>query len=228
MHLMSYAEDNSNRGEDKAKAKGTLRKLREYKLVWYLHFMKDVLRELARLSLSFQSEDLNMSRTLTKLKSTVIALENLEREEDGQSLKEFYSELTDEANYKEHKLINVSKMDGVKEEVLPHLVDCLKSRFGNIYDDPLFNSLHIFDHKNWPENVELQENVDFGNNEIDILCIHFKDVLQHAGCDVEYVKSEWRDIKVHINRNIEIFRNMQPLYVWQRISLEDQSKQDYN
>ena len=110
MHLMSYAEDNSNRAEDKAKAKGILRKLREYKLVWYLHLMKDVLIELARLSLSFQSEDLNMSTILTKLKSTVIALGNLEREEDGQSLKEFYSELTDEANYKEHKLINVSKM----------------------------------------------------------------------------------------------------------------------
>ena len=40
----------------------------------------EVLRELARLSLSFQSEDLNMSTALTKLKSTVLALENLERE----------------------------------------------------------------------------------------------------------------------------------------------------
>ena len=29
MHLMSYAEDNSNRAEDKTKAKGILRKLRE-------------------------------------------------------------------------------------------------------------------------------------------------------------------------------------------------------
>ena len=76
-------------------------------------------------------------------------------------------------------MINVSKMDGVKEEVLPHLVDCLKSRFGNIYDDPLFNSLHIFCHKNWPQNVELQENVDFCNNEIDTLCSHFKDLVQN-------------------------------------------------
>ena len=68
-------------------------------------------------------------------------------------------------------------MDGVKEEVLPHLVECLKGTFGNIYDDPLFNSLHIFDHKSWPENVELQENVDFGNNKINTLCIHYKGVM---------------------------------------------------
>lgn len=67
MHSMRYDGDGSNRGEDRAKALGILKKLREYKLVWYLHFMKDALREFARFSLSFQSEDLKMLTTLTKL-----------------------------------------------------------------------------------------------------------------------------------------------------------------
>lgn len=166
-----------------------------------------------------------MSTTITKLERTMIALENMrEGENDGHSLEDFYSELKDEANFKDHRLMNVSKMDGVKEDELPHLANCIRKRFGNICDKPSFSSLHTFDNKNWPENVKLTES---GCEEIDTLWSHFKDILEHAGCDIQQAKCEWRDLKLHINKSISIFRNMQPLYVWQRISLEDKLKLDY-
>ena len=40
IHLQSYIEDKSNKAEDRAKGKGILKKVMEYKLIWFLHFMR--------------------------------------------------------------------------------------------------------------------------------------------------------------------------------------------
>jgi len=46
IHLQSYIEDKSNKAEDRAKGKGILKKVMEYKLIWLLHFMRDILMKL--------------------------------------------------------------------------------------------------------------------------------------------------------------------------------------
>lgn len=51
IHLQSYIEDKSNKAEDRAKGKGILKKVMEYNLIWFLHFMRDVLNEILKLSL---------------------------------------------------------------------------------------------------------------------------------------------------------------------------------
>ena len=38
IHLQSYIEDKSNKAEDRAKGKGILKKVMEYKLILFLHF----------------------------------------------------------------------------------------------------------------------------------------------------------------------------------------------
>lgn len=55
---MNYAEDDSNQKEYRAKAKGIINKLLKYKLVWYMHFMKDLMNKIAKMSLLFQRENM--------------------------------------------------------------------------------------------------------------------------------------------------------------------------
>ena len=69
LHMMNYSEDVSNGGEYRAKAKGILNKMMQFKFVWYLHFMKDLLNEISKISLQFQREDVTLSSATTKLQS---------------------------------------------------------------------------------------------------------------------------------------------------------------
>ena len=92
MHLMNYAEDKSNGGEYSAKAKGILTKIMELKFVWFLHFTKDVLNNVAKASLLFQREDICTASAVTKLQSVETNIRNL-IENSGQHCLEFQQNL---------------------------------------------------------------------------------------------------------------------------------------
>jgi hypothetical protein len=68
-HMMNYSEYNSNAGQYRAKATGILRKMMSFKFVWFLHFMKDLLNEVAKVSLQFQRKDVHLSCAVTKLQT---------------------------------------------------------------------------------------------------------------------------------------------------------------
>ena len=74
VHPMSYAEDNTNRAEDREKAKGIITKIRQYKFVLYFHFIADLLGEITKISLLFQREDINVSSAVTKLEAAHLSL----------------------------------------------------------------------------------------------------------------------------------------------------------
>ena len=77
IHLQSYIEDKSNKAEDRAKGKGILKKVMEYKLIWFLHFMRDVLNEIAKLSLLLQREDVTLPSIMIKVQSVQVALSEM-------------------------------------------------------------------------------------------------------------------------------------------------------
>ena len=64
IHLQNYIEDKSNKAEDWPKGKGILKKIMEYKFIWFLHFMTDVLNEIPKLSLLLQKEDVALPSTI--------------------------------------------------------------------------------------------------------------------------------------------------------------------
>ena len=75
VHLMIYAEDNTNRAEDRdEKAKGIITKIRQYKFVYYCHFIADLLGEVTKISLLFQREKINVSSAVTKLEAAHLSL----------------------------------------------------------------------------------------------------------------------------------------------------------
>ena len=231
IHLMSYSEDNSNRAEDRVKAKGIIRKVMQYKFVWFLHFLKDILNEVAKISLLYQREDINVSSAVTKLQSSNVSLRAM-FDDKGEHLKSFENELHGN-QYKEHTLLNCpvppndvfQSNENERKRLVQAVIDCLHSRFENIHEDQLFVSCHAFDHKNWPDTTP-EALLQYGHDELNVLQNHFTSLLDNAGCDIDKAHSEWNDLKIYVSRN-QHFRTVHPLATWQRISQEDSDRGDY-
>lgn len=124
IYLQSYIEDKSNKAEDRAKGKGILKKVMAYKLIWFLHFMRDVLNEIAKLSLLFQREDVTLPSIMIKVQSVQVALSEM-MDNPGRNLQRFQEELNG-AVYKEHTLTHVVAQNSLTQErrITQELRDC--------------------------------------------------------------------------------------------------------
>lgn len=219
IHMKNYAEDVTNRGDDRAKAKGILKKLSEFKLVYYLHFIKDILSEVATVSLLFQREDINVSSAVTKLQSSHVSLNDMLTNQ-GLNVTQFNTEIVGK-QYKQHTLHNVIAQETLTRQtgdILKAVIKCMQSRFQNMHEDPIYLACHAFDHKNWPDTDEAL--LHYGRDDILVVAEHFQTLLDNADCDVPAAQREWRELKIHIRRNNH-FQAIHPLEVWRRISLED-------
>ncbi|KAK2553006.1 Zinc finger protein 862 [Acropora cervicornis] len=193
IHLQRYIEDKSNKAEDRAKGKGILKKVMEYKLIWFLHFRRDVLNEIARLSLLLQREDVTLPRIMIKVQSVQVALSEM-MDNPGRNLQRFQEELNG-ALYKEHTLTHVVAQNSLTQE---------KKNYPRI--------------ATWPdEDAALTQ---YGRNELQVITDYFQHILNNCGCDVDSAFSEWTALKLHVKNNPH-FRVLHQLSLWQRISLED-------
>lgn len=244
IHMENYAEDESNKADDRAKARGILKKIREYKLVWFLHFLVDVLNEITRISLLFQREDITLPSAMIKVKSAKQSLNNMINN-SGANLQKFQGSVNG-AIYKGQTLTRVVDDQVLftgKSEIIQNLIVCLDNRFANWYDEPVYSSCNIFDHRNWPDEAEDQENedneeedeedvqqptlADYGSQELMVITDHFQTVLQNCGCDIPAAFTEWSELKMYVKSNTHLTRK-HPLLVWQRISQEDSEIKNYS
>lgn len=184
LHMQNYAEDVTNREGDRAKAKGILKKLLQYKLVWFLHFLKDLLNELATVSLTFQRENINVSSALTKLQASELGLKHI-HDNQSQSLDEFHDNINHDGDsymYKGHTLHNFIPDETLvrqKKQIVQGMLDCLHARFENLIENQNFLVCNAFDHKNWPNN-DNSALLQYGTDEVKHVFNHFKPVLENA------------------------------------------------
>lgn len=153
MHLMSYAEDATNRAEDRAKARGIITKIRQYKSIYYLHFIADLLGEVAKISLLFQRDDINVSSAVTKLEAAHLTLHNMLNNK-GTHLTKFDTDVVG-GLFRDHELLNhqspLDSLEREKRSIVHNILDCIQSRFDDIYRKAVFVSCNVLDHKNWPD-----------------------------------------------------------------------------
>lgn len=71
--------------------------------------------------------------------------------------------------------------------------------------DELFLVCNFFDHKNWPEDDNAL--LLYGNNEVTTVFEHFRQVLEQAGVYLDSALREFTDLKLHIKRNSQRYRN---------------------
>ena len=66
----------------------------------------------------------------------------------------------------------------------------------------------------------------YGTDEVRTICRHFQTLLVNANCDPVAAIREWLDIKLHV-RQIPHVRATHPFSVWQRVSEEDVTMNQY-
>nr|XP_022291237.1 zinc finger protein 862-like isoform X4 [Crassostrea virginica] len=224
-HMSNYAEDNTNRGEDRAKAKGIIQKLCQYKFVFYLYFLKDILSEVSRISLTFQRDDINVSSAVTVLQAANATLNDMINN-PGAQLLQFDNDVIDN-KFHDFTLKNPIERAVLKEQlrrIILGIIDCIQTRFENLHTDELFRACHVFDHKNWPDLNAGDALAQYGLAEIQQIVEHFRPLLQ--GCDTVAALREWVDLKAYICRNRH-FVDVHPLALFQRISVEDSQMNNF-
>lgn len=72
LHMILNVGDQTNRAKYRAKTKDIFRKLLQFKFIYYLYFVKDILSEVSRVSLVFKRGDVYLSSTMICPKSACI------------------------------------------------------------------------------------------------------------------------------------------------------------
>ena len=186
--MENYAEDKSNKAEDRAKVRGYLTQLKKHKMVLYMGFVKDVLNEVAKISLLFQREDITVYSAVTKLQSAQTSLRGL-IDNDGPSVTEIKAQIW-EGKFHDFQLLNLLPDDTLandRHRITQSVLDCMSSRLENLTTDDIFLAWNAFDHKNWPLATER------------VKIIHLTSVLPlaNASCErafstMKRIKSDWR------------------------------------
>ncbi|XP_053383489.1 zinc finger protein 862-like [Mercenaria mercenaria] len=227
--MENYAEDNSNKAEDRARVRGYLIMLKQHKMLRYIAFVKDVLNEVAKISLLFQREDITVYSAVTKLQSAEGTLRQM-FDNDGPAVTELQHEIQDN-QYRGHTLLNMLAEDchsliTDRQRIVQSVIDCIAARFDNIVSESIYLACNAFDHKNWPLPNERAALLLYGVEDVRVVYRHFSTVLQNADCDLVNALSQWNDLKIHV-ANTARYATMHPLLVWQMISQEDSDKGDY-
>ena len=186
--------------------------------------MRDVLNEIAKLSLLLQREDVTLPSIMTNVQSVHLSLSEM-MDNPGRNLQRFQDELNG-AVYKEHTLTHVLAQNALTQEkrITQELPGCLDSRFLSL-QETIYKSCNILDHSNWPD--EEAALVQYGRNELQVITDHFQHILHDCGCDVDSTFSEWTELRLHVKNNPH-FRFLHPPSLWQRISQEDVERNNYS
>lgn len=85
-----------------------------------------------------------------------------------------------------------------KVTILETFIEYISDRFSSLDANPVLAACKVLTIADWP--TDKHELAAFGENEITTLSDHFQVPLEQQQCDLAEIQSEWRSLKVHINR----------------------------
>ena len=178
----------------KGRARNVIGKLESYKHVAFLFFMLDILDELQKLSLTFQKDEVAVSDVKNALERTRLALNAL-LARPGTHLRKFEESL--HGNVFETVTLNKRTNDdgeltNLKNRVVNVTCQYLANRLDNFENDPVLAAAKILEVGHWPDNRE--QLAIFGEEEINVLSDHFKQLLEKNDFNQEEALSEWLDL----------------------------------
>ena len=196
----------------KGRARNVIGKLESYKHVAFMFFMLDILDELQKLSLTFQKDEVAVSDVKNALERTRLALNAL-LARPGTHLRKFEESL--HGNVFETVTLNKRTNDdgeltNLKNRVVNVTCQYLANRFDNFENDPVLAAAKILEVGYWHDNRE--QLAIFGEEEINVLSDHFKQLLEKNDFNQEEALSEWLDLKVLVKNN---YVNLRKQAVWQ-------------
>lgn len=211
-HMHQTAVAGTSSATMKGRAQNVISKLESYKHLSFMFFMLDILDELQKLSLTFQKDEVAVSDVKNALERTRLSLTAL-LVRPGANLRKFEQSVN--GNVFETVTLNKrvnddAELTNLKNRVVNATSQYLGDRFDNFEQDPILSAAHILEVRHWPNDHE--QLAVFGEEEINVLSEHFKQLLEKNDFDQEDVLSEWLDLKVLVKNN---YANLRKQAVWQ-------------
>ena len=229
-HLEALAAEYGTKS-DAAKFKGYLRKLTSFKFILHMLFFDILLKPLAQLSCSLQSNSIDILFAIASLESFHAQMQMLKKEDhDGNTeLTKFVEAVLASCDGDDMELVENVEFKGVplnaaspavlraftesKGNVIDKVGECVKGRFTDLQEKPVFKAVKLLDPCTWPKEEEAL--CVFGYRELTFLTEHFKELIVHQGIDTEAALVEWGAFKSFwaANMSDHIPRHM----VWQTV-----------
>ena len=210
MHQTAVAGNSSATMQRRART--VISKLASYKHVALMFFMLDILDELQKLSLTFQKDEVAVSDVKNALERTRLSLTAL-LARPGANLRKFEQSVNGsvfETVTLNKRVKDDAELTNLKNRVVNATNHYLGNRFDSFEQDPVLSAAHILEVRHWPNDHE--QLAVFGEEEINVLSEHFKQLLEKNDFDQEEALSEWLDLKVLVKNN---YGNLRKQAVWQ-------------
>ena len=180
-HMHQTAVAGNSSATMQGRARTVISKLESYKHVALMFFMLDILDELQKLSLTFQKDEVAVNDVKNALERTRLSLTALLA---GTNLRKFEQSVN--GNVFETVTLNKrvnddAELTNLKNRVVNATDQYLGNRFDNFEQDPFLSAAHILEVRHWPNDHE--QLAVFGEEEIDVLCEHFKQLLEKNDFD---------------------------------------------
>ena len=225
-HLSTFAETAGNPPADKAKARGILNKISQYKFVATLYWVPDVLDEIAKVSLLMQRNDVTVPSLLRKLNTVQQQLNHLATH-PGPSCRLLDQAIGDNGDYKGVQLLNRRGINPAQEQALcvAAILPLLERRFQSCTED-IFTACKIFDPLNWPD--DRADLIEYGNAEIQVTIFpHFQFLLANTepATDVQTILQQWLELKIMV-RDEDRWQGHHPLSIFQTLYRHNRERED--
>ena len=181
-HFENTLEARSGNIEVQARARQILGHLKDYTLLYYMHFLKDVLAILSDLSLKFQRDSCGLPEASEALETACLRLIALHHR-PGENLREYLGEVTQDHKFKNTQLIapalTQEQLRNKQNTFVDLVIDHITQRVGDVESDQLLKSMQVFYPVNLPDSEA--ERAIYGEEAVNDLCDHYSVVLNRMG-----------------------------------------------
>ena len=201
---VSQAAPGETTADVKGRATFLVRKLRDMKILKFVHFMRDLLEIIAQLSLAFQKDDCTVNTMLDAVETVNLQLTALTLA-PGAHLAAFNAEVQEDPAdpnsfiYKGVPLKNIQNEDNIYTDVIldvqNRINNCLESERDPATD--ILRAARMFDVAEWPHGR--QDLAIYGDVEIAKLLEHFEPLLNRLNIEPGQVRQEWVALKAYIS-----------------------------
>ena len=250
---MDHLSAASKNTDVKGQAKYVAEKMRSIQFSAFCHFLADMFKIIAKLSLRMQRNDLILPVAVSFLHETVANIEALKiRPVPNGHLAQFmnmlqHSGVKDELRFQGITLrrsldgkpkrgdVRTGSFQSRVNEAIGLCLTGLEERFGSLMNSASnsesttkYGTADVINDL-LVFNVDAwpkstKELVDFGNEKIERLVDWFQPLLQRAGCDVSSIPEEWFSLKVLVNTS---FRDKDYASLWETLLIKTPYKDDF-
>ena len=206
----------TNPSQDRAKAKGLLSKVTSFQFVVHVLLFHDILAPLARLSLTWQKEAVEIPHmpAVEKCPKDSLAHLSVVDPEKASCMDTLVDASNDDVSFKDVKLCQVAQCAAFFARRRANYIECVKeccaARFCLADTTQVFNSVSILDTNLWSDDDERL--AEHGDECLAKAAEHFVQVLG-PDVDTDQLMNEWHELKVFIAANrSEIWRKVHAFY----------------